>query len=1788
MSKKMKMFEEEELSFKNKFYRLMDLLISNQTNSRTEAFLLLGIFYIQIISSFFSEKVKILNIESKSDKIFIYIEKIIRVKNLFKDNYQYFQIISICLFVLVITIISHFFISILLTKRINYYSYNKILINMYIKLFLYVGYNIIFDICFSSFCFMLDEYNSNFTSVKCSSQNLIIIILSIINVAIALFFYIFINIYYNDSYYLSNSYYSKMSCNFNFFWGFNCMIISFLITQIKAFTKEIFLLYNFIISICLFFYYIKHYSYYDKYTNLYAGIFHFLYLWTSVFSSIFGYLELKEKGIIYLITSIIVCFSYFNIKNRIESKIFLNSPFYKISNKYYLLYYFRNLFQLTSNLGVSYKDKSILSGIIKMHSMECPEPNCLLKTKADIYLPIINKWNDKNKKEIEDEVFLKNFIIIVMNYFLYNGECTPDMYLNLSMYYLKIIGNYCQAIYYYKKVSEIKLSLREEFSFIRLNIAISQSLIEKLKNSNGQCNNLENLDVSMYFKYEELSRNFLNEINNDINLSLEFWKAFQSPLKESSKNIDFNKIFKLTDKIRVTKKNVEDMWNKLFKIYGGVNEFFLLYIEYVEQINDDDLKKRDLESLKRKNDSIGDHINNNNFYSILFNKETGIMIVNGDKGNEGTIEFSNKEIENIFKFKPIDLKGMNITCLMPKIFSLEHSKYMTRYFNIGQKKIIDKNDFKTFGKDKDNSIIKIKLALKLFPILNEDVLFTGLILKENIDDIIFLDDKYNIQGMSVKIMKILNINNKNLFQDNEIPFYVICKKFVNFYNIFLQGKKKENDVDNQTTINQIEKDDENENKNENLKEKKNEKEELHENIVINENVELEYEIKLPQFLIDYSEKSKKEVKSFIPLKSLQSESEDITEIIEEYDEDDLLMDEEKSKFNVRKTIKKKTLNKNNLFTSSLTPTSTQNQVSTPIPRDETPTPTPTPDATPLSDSIDEESNNNILEQNVVFNKESEEEKLYNERMEQYKKFFNERKFNELEELIDNYNKDSSSIEYKFNFTFDKYKYDNNKMSFIIRCIDNKNEVGQSQEDSVVDLDPKLVNYRKEKAESIKPLFELLEEEKNEILGLPEIFLNLSLENKNFQNLLQKCKNDLNEISKAYGQNKGEVLVDENSSQSSSQSLFDSGLVKKNRIEEIRSNIMMNVSKFYTLKYIKLVIILIGLFSIIFSYFYIRFSFSLFFNLKNSSILNAYLFKSTLWTTELISIFVSLRVLYLKEIIKFPGTTDFNYLNYYNNYYKFYDHCINKSLELYYKLSDSFAFLEMDIPKYLTDEQLNSLFWDKIKVSYMNEIYINFSHMEDQSTFPMSIAQLLTNSHTYLKSPIFNSIFNNTLFYNDYYKNYFYFDYMTYIIIENGYDNILPNQLKKISEIPSIISNLNNSKSKNLYHIIFIFSAVIIMLTILYLILIKLTNKSMTDGIKKVIKIKLEKIDEIIRKIKLFNDNLKKFNDNDLISEDNKEYSDYANNNTLRNNEQLGYKIRKRNNHELSLINNNGFNSDFKKYIPLSVLKHSFLYSLFNIIAFIICVVPIYVLSLNMINATNHAIIIQNYIFSKLIIASSSTIEIKCFLSDCHNKKLLNYSSLNKYDSIQEVIKGLTLFPNVNKFYNEKFLLNACSAAIDMEKDLDEYNNCLNDMIIKTANNTDNLIKVINELIFSIKKTYEFIYNENYYYYKRNLFNSAYYQEIEKIFFKYFISISDNFHFEIEYDLLSYLYQKHTIALILIIIFVVSTTIYCLITRISLIKKIIHNLKVSRCIMKIIPTSVIISTPELETWIENKY
>ena len=237
----------------------------------------------------------------------------------------------------------------------------------------------------------------------------------------------------------------------------------------------------------------------------------------------------------------------------------------------------------------------------------------------------------------------------------------------------------------------------------------------------------------------------------------------------------------------------------------------------------------------------------------------------------------------------------------------------------------------------------------------------------------------------------------------------------------------------------------------------------------------------------------------------------------------------------------------------------------------------------------------------------------------------------------------------------------------------------------------------------------------------------------------------------------------------------------------------------------------------------------------------------------------------------------------------------------------------------------------------------------------------------------------------------------------------------------------------------------------------------------------------------------------------------------------------------------------------------------------------------MIKDTNQLLLVQNFIFGKFISSSISTIEIKCNMSDCDElRKDINYKELIKMDLIQEVIKGVNIFPQVDDFYNYKILLDACAAAIK-DTESEEYKSCSNDSLIISANNTDNLLKLIDDLVDNIEKEYEM--NKGY---KKDLFSTTYFRQIEYIFYKYIFSVGDNFAEIVNEDLDEYLSEGNIILILIPILVGVVTCFYCLIFGIILIKRLVHHLSVSRCIMKIIPTSVIISTQELEAWIENKY
>ena len=1770
MSKEIILFNQDSYSFKEKFYILIDLLITNQSSSRMECIIFISIYYLQILCGFFSEQIGVFNKKSTSDKILYCLHKVLRL-DVLSNNFLEFKIMMYFLLILIILFIIYFLIVCSNIKRKSFYSYNEIIINYFIKFLIYVAYNIILDSVFSVFCFGENEMNPFFDGISCKiNDNLGIVFISIILLIITIILTIFIQLFYFDSHFLSNSYYARISCNYEIFLNINSIIYSIFLIEAKYLSKEVFLLYNSIISILFFYFYLKHYLFYDKITNTITGIFHIIYLWTSIFCLIFAYLSFNDKGVIYLVSCCVILYLYFNLKIRIEEKIFLDTPFYKIKNKSHFLYYLKDITDKINHIREYPEEKAILTGIIYMHSIECPNSNCIVKNKEKIYLPMINEWSDRSKSNIDDKIFLIHFIIMIMNYFIDLNDYSPDMLMNLSFYYLEMIGNYCLAIFYFRKVKEIKLTLQEKFSLKRLKIRISKALIEKVKSTHEECSSIEDLNVTIYYKYSNLSEEFIDEINNDVNLSLEFWKIFQNTQLDSKKQIDFNKIFSLTNKIRISKEKIEKLWNKLLNIYNGVNDLFILYSEYVEQINDDDLKKRDLEELKRKNENFSEQFSQN-YYSLLFNKETGIMIANGDKGKEGIIEKTNLEIEKIFQYKSNELKGKNLNILMPKIYSKIHNNFIKRYYEIGEKITIDKKNLKTFGKDKDNNIIMLKLIIKLFPILNQNVYFIGIISKENIDDIIFIDSNFNIQGASSKIIKKLKITNNLLFQENDIPFYVICKQFVNFYKIFLQGTKQNINNENikkQPSIimellsknNEENNEDENEESvNKSIDNKEKEKKDLQENVEINENIELEYEILLPEFLLNFSETTKnKENKERNKL--LMQENSNNESATDEINNDETFDDYGESDLLVEKTIvNSNNKNINELKNQTNTPTTI---TPTPNPNEKTPNQTPNPNLN--------EINNNVNQLKTKKNTIDEENEEFTFKINKYKKLFEEKHFNELIDYIDKNNKNTISEVFKFNFTFDRIKIGHQEMSYLIRCIDNKNDKLYSEEESIDNLDPIINQYKKDKADAIKPLYELLDDERKNILSQAFNFYSLTTENKKFQNLLLLCREDINRMSMVHGQKKDEIMDDENSSQTS-QAGFNSDLVKKERIEEIRSNLLNNISGFYTIKYIKGSIALVFLFTILYVIIYLYSFYVIFNNLKKANILNINLFQITNWTISLIGTIVSLNTLYYKVEKKLNYTFN-SFIE--DNIHYFYL-MKYKSFQLYSNITISFGEIEYEIGNFLNYEEHFNLFLNNEKLEFY------FTGLYDLEFFPSIFSQTLNN----INSLLFNKYYNlNDSFPENNSKDYF--EYINYIVIENSYDNLIPNLFNKIKKIPFLVQDYISSSKKILVVTIIIYTVIIIVCCFIYSILIFFTNQNMGEGFQKVSKIKIDKIDEIIKKISDFHENLKSYQ----IDFQNIMYKEKFEKTNI---DATLSKTHNENNliEERSSIDSNGFNTETKKPVSLKVLNYAYSQSVVLLCILFAFVIPTYLITNSMVSSTNKLINVENFIFGKFIVSSAEILQIKCVMSECNIKNTLNYSDLIDMSNIQKIIQGISIFDELNKFYNQYYMLDVCKAIY--EENTTQFEYCLNDIIIKSANSTESLLKIIDELVESLEKDIEIYTGDNYTLMDGNvvefknyhLYESSMFYNLEAIFYKYICLISNNFAKVFISSLLSFLKKKKNIVVLLTSTFMAIVMALCVYFSFIFIKKLICLICVSRCILKIIPTSVITNTQELENWME---
>ena len=1761
-TKEIKLFLTENLSFKEKFFHLMNLLVINHSYHIFENYLFFMIFTFQNISVFITKSSGQSNYKNNFiDDFLTNFGNILRVKSLLFEHRKYYNLFIYFTSVYYLFFSIFFIFLIKKTSRKTTYTIHLQFLNFFIKVNIYVLNNIIIDFFTRMLCFG-STYNSHIPEIRCDqSNNFFPIFISCFTTIYSSILTLFIQLYYEENFFISDSKFNTITSKIYIYQHIISIISSIELSFISQITNEFFYITNIIMAVFLFYYYIKRLVYYNLQTNIIYGSTYFLNIYTSIYFFIFYFLECSNRGLIYIISSIFIIILFSIFFNNLINKIVKETPYHKIDNNYFLLFYIKYIIDLINSSIDNQEAKSLLRAIIELHIIECPNKSCLTKTKNRIYLPIINEWSDRTLNPASDQIFLKNFIPIILKYFISISKYTPELLMNLSYYYLIVIGNYCLSLYYYNRARDMKLNLEENFLLVRLKILISEKLFEEFKEEGENCLTFEQMNPTLYFKYKNISEKFIEEIENDIELNIEFWEFFS--VQKNPHELKFSKIFHVIEQIKSSKNQIFNSWKQLFNIYSGINPIFDIYLDYINEINDDTNLKSELERFKRKREISGDDIIKN-YYRILFSKKTGLIIVNGNGGKEGIIKKANYNFGKIFNVDCEKIRGKNIIEFMPKIFVNDHTKYMRNYFEIGEKKIIDKGQYTTFALNGDKNIIQIEICIKLFPIINQNILFIAMINLEKVDDLIILNSSFIIQGMSKKLTDHFQITNPYLFTHNEIPFYIICKNFINFYKTFFKGNKHKEIYSSSSKL--VDEDNYNEYEyllEENTEKHNNIKNNILDNIEINENMEIEYQIKFPEFLSQYSFYT-----STIEQKYANDSSITSSEIIIQ------------NRTSGHLALMEKFDNSNN--------TNLINYITKNIESDM---------ATPKAHSRFHEDQDFIYISPKLTYRESPFSPVHKKKerinyqingvklIYLYRTLFEQEKLYELEELFDE-NTCYNYISLKFNFSFERFHFAGNNYYYVIRCIDNNKKSLDVQINSnpIGNLHPMNNDIiQRNKINSLKNLYSIIEIEKQSIIKNINNFSKLIETNSNLKDLMAQSTKEIKKKSRVHGEHKEKNLEEqsqiqgENTSQTSNSS-FINHLSKLNRIIEARNKLLRKNHSSIMIKYLKILpfslLIEILIFYIIYNYFYDNTKYELNFVRSYNNIL--YLVQLTL--TLMLNKFVDYTVLFYSKLYGLDLDLRFGY-----NDTESYIVEVKKNISIWYSETNyNIIFLERYINKYVLDTK--NRIWVKLNLSYRNDV-----PWKDSEFFPILAKTSLFNVY-YLFS--IDNLFNDSSF-DENSENYNIVNYSSYMAINGVINLILPKLINNMTFLLEDFMIFNNKQFHKFRYSIIIFSILVILIYVIMIFTTCITVKQLNYGIMKLTKITQENIENTLFNIKKFKINLKRRISQYHLKKINnlKRESYFYNSETkfdetskfLRNQSSTSRNDKQKESKTLISISNNYIFFRKQKIKKISFPNFIIVFYVLNIFCFIFTVIILYYLPKYLINNNTNLIKSNVYILQQFLYIITNIFKMKSLFANYYEILDLNLTNIINESLSINFYNTLPKFKDFYDFYYNSYLIDACKSLY--EENTEKYKFCYKDKIIHLVNNSNSLreflVKEIEILTYSY---YQNVLN-NAQFNSLAMFTLDQYNDIIHYFTTYYIPIYTRFNeimdlaFEnTSKDIKSYM----DILFEFVICWIIGTIIYQFLFYIPFFEKM---LIISINFIQIIPSSIILDTPELENWLE---
>ncbi|CAD8197718.1 unnamed protein product [Paramecium pentaurelia] len=468
----------------------------------------------------------------------------------------------------------------------------------------------------------------------------------------------------------------------------------------------------FISLLCLSYIYLnvqrfKQPKYYNKWVAWVSIIEEVTLLWitlVSFFTAFINYDQAEDIGFFYMIIGIpLVVLVYFHLLH-LQNKKVLSILFRNIERDIEAEIYLIAVIKLIRQRKKIWS-RMLLEGKLRLHSKACQNKECICKA---LML--------ENIKEEEIDQYWYKFLGFLLNEMRekFNKSCR----INLLYAFLlnDQLNNHFKALTEMMFAEDNKPSLQEELAMYHYKNIIQQ----KLKDMEQKTNENKGIDVNGIMVFQNTFIIFLNAVEKTVNYHIEYWRE----LLET--NPDILKLKVVGSKI--TKKLEQTMiqYQKLQELNSNHIKFLTIYGNFLKEIvNDEDESNRILDRVQIlikqfQNNKIHDQIR----LKYGENANTCIITCSGNFNNMGVVTNCNNEITRLLQFSKSDIMGININCIMPKIYASHHDQYMIDYIESSKPKVMDRERILCCI-NSQQYLVPCSLMIKILPNLDEGIKMVG-------------------------------------------------------------------------------------------------------------------------------------------------------------------------------------------------------------------------------------------------------------------------------------------------------------------------------------------------------------------------------------------------------------------------------------------------------------------------------------------------------------------------------------------------------------------------------------------------------------------------------------------------------------------------------------------------------------------------------------------------------------------------------------------------------------------------------------------------------------------------------------------------------------------------------------------------------------------------------------------------------------------------------------------------------------------------------------------------------